>query len=47
MFMYLIEVEQPKLVLITGAVGLTLNIISAAFLHGTVLRIPHFNGSLR
>jgi len=35
--MHFTEVEQPKLVLITGAVGLTLNIISAAFLHGTVL----------
>ncbi|KAJ5612302.1 cation diffusion facilitator family metal ion transporter [Penicillium lagena] len=29
-----IVVKQPKLVLIVGCVGLTLNIISASFLHG-------------
>ncbi|KAK3688514.1 cation efflux family protein [Podospora appendiculata] len=32
-FIYLTPVENPKLVLIMGCVGLTLNIISAIFLH--------------
>lgn len=31
----LIGIQEPKLVLITGCVGLALNLISAAFLHGT------------
>lgn len=35
-----IEVENPKLVLIMGCVGLTLNIISAVFLHGKYLTFP-------
>ncbi|KAK3323493.1 cation efflux family protein, partial [Cercophora scortea] len=33
-FIYLTPVENPKLVLIMGCVGLSLNIISAIFLHG-------------
>ncbi|KAJ4341212.1 hypothetical protein N0V87_001953 [Didymella glomerata] len=32
-FIYLQHVENPKLVLIVGCIGLTLNLISAAFLH--------------
>lgn len=31
-------IEQPKLVLIVGSIGLALNLLSATFLHG--MRIP-------
>lgn len=31
---YMADIQQPKLVLIVGAIGLTLNLISATFLHG-------------
>ncbi|KAL9618756.1 MAG: hypothetical protein Q9160_006550 [Pyrenula sp. 1 TL-2023] len=36
-FISLVEVAQPKLVLIIGAIGLGLNILSALFLHGMSL----------
>lgn len=39
-FIKLEPVTSPKVVLIVGCVGLTLNIISAAFLHGTVPLLP-------
>lgn len=34
-FITLERIEEPKLVLIMGCVGLTVNTISALFLHGT------------
>ena len=39
-FVSLQLVEEPKLVLIMGCVGLTLNIISALFLHGLLPFLP-------
>lgn len=36
--MLLTEVEDPKLVLIVGAIGFGLNIISILFLHGKIFR---------
>lgn len=31
-----LDVDNPKMMFITGCVGLALNLISAVFLHGTV-----------
>jgi zinc transporter 1 len=38
-FISIEKVEDPKLVLIMGCIGLTLNIISAIFLHGKVSKV--------
>ncbi|KAF2197989.1 cation efflux protein [Delitschia confertaspora ATCC 74209] len=40
-FISIQRIEQPKTVLIVGCVGLTLNIISAAFLHGKIHQHEH------
>lgn len=40
---WMIDVENPMLVMIMGCVGLTLNIISALFLHGKEIRAQNSN----
>jgi Co/Zn/Cd efflux system component len=47
-FPFPVEVQQPKLVLIVGAVGLCLNIISATFLHGKLsLLLSNLNNLMK